>query len=289
MRTNQPGLRKQPAPYASFRLFLLIVVGIGLLLPACRVLSPVATPPGNPPRVILNVFAAASLTEAFSEIGRSFEARHPGLTVVFNFAGSQQLAQQIANGAPLDVFASANNLQMDTAIQSGRMITSTVQTFVRNRLVIIVPASNPAGLSQLQDLSSPGLKLVLAAGEVPVGRYSLEFLDNAARDPLFGASFMENVLNNVVSYEQDVKFVLAKVSLGEADAGIVYISDITGRNASKVVQIEIPDSLNILAGYPIAVVNDSPNPALAQAFIDYVLSPEGQALLRQYGFLPVEK
>ncbi|HNB53229.1 MAG TPA: molybdate ABC transporter substrate-binding protein, partial [Anaerolineales bacterium] len=161
------------------------------------------------------------------------------------------------------------------------------QKFVTNRLVVIFPADNPAGLSTLQDLNKAGLRLVLAAESVPVGGYSLEFLDKAAQDAGFSATFKEEVLTNVVSYEENVKAVLAKVVLGEADAGIVYTSDISGENASKVGQIEIPDALNVVASYPIAPLADSPNPDVAAAFVAFVLSPEGQKILSDYGFIPV--
>ena len=238
--------------------------------------------------VDLIVFAAASLTAAFEEIGQSFEAAHPGVTVVLNFAGSQQLAQQINEGAPADVFASANNSQMKVVIDAGEVITGSQRTFARNLLVMIYPRDNPAGLIELKDLARPGLKLVLAAEEVPVGKYSLDFLDKAIADPVFGAVYKENVLKNVVSYEDNVKAVLTKVALGEADAGIVYSSDVIGEDAEKVGQIDIPDALNVIASYPIAPVKESEQPDLAQAFIELVLSPGGQAILAKYGFIPLE-
>lgn len=266
---------------------------LGLLLSACGNVAPTnapaATLAASPKTITLNVFAAASLTEAFGEIGKQFEAQHAGTSVVFNFAGSQQLAQQLASGAPADVFASANKKQMDAAINSGQIITNTTQTFVNNRLVMIYPTDNPASLAQLQDLRKPGIKLVLAAKEVPVGQYALDFLDKAVQDQAFGASFKDDVLKNVVSYENDVKVVLTKVALGEADTGIVYTSDVSGGNASKVGQIEIPDALNVIAKYPIATTKDSPHPELARAFVDYVLSPEGQTILAKYGFIPAKK
>ncbi|NJN93348.1 MAG: molybdate ABC transporter substrate-binding protein [Anaerolineales bacterium] len=234
----------------------------------------------------LNVFAAASLTEAFNEMGQTFSAEHPGVTLTFNFAGSQQLAQQLGQAAPADVFASANKTQMQVAIDAGRIISGTQKTFVRNRLVVIYPGDNPAGLTQLQDLAKPGLKLILAAKEVPVGQYSLDFLGKAITDTAFSPTYMDDVLKNVVSYEENVRSVLTKVSLGEGDAGIVYTSDIIGEGADKVGRLDIPDSLNTLATYPIAVVSDSVAPTQAQAFVDYVLSPAGQAVLEKYGFIP---
>lgn len=234
----------------------------------------------------LNVFAAASLTEAFNEMGQTFSAEYPGVTLAFNFAGSQQLAQQLSQAAPADVFASANKKQMEVAIEAGRIISGTQKTFVRNRLVVIYPTDNPAGITQLQDLAKPGLKLVLAAKEVPVGQYSLDFLGKAITDTAFSPTYMDDVLKNVVSYEENVRAVLTKVSLGEGDAGIVYTSDIIGDGADKVGHLDIPDNLNTLATYPIAVVSDSAAPTQAQAFVDYVLSPAGQAVLEKYGFIP---
>jgi molybdate transport system substrate-binding protein len=235
----------------------------------------------------VNVFAAASLSEPFGEIGQAFEAQHPGATVVFNFAGSQQLAQQINLGAPADVFASANNTQMNAVIQAGEIISGTQQTFARNRLVVIFPQDNPGGLKELKDLAKPGLKLVLAARDVPVGGYALNFLDKASADPTFGATFKDDVIKNVVSYEDNVKTVLTKVALGEADAGIVYTSDISGKDTSNVGRLNIPDALNVIASYPIAPIKDNKNSDLTQAFINLVLSSDGQAILAKYNFIPL--
>jgi molybdate transport system substrate-binding protein len=236
----------------------------------------------------LNVFAAASLTEVFSEIGKQFEATHPGVTVVFNFAGSQQLAQQISEGAPADVFASANDKQMDVLIDAGLVESGTQRTFAQNRLVVIYPIDNPAGLEALRDLAEPGLKLVFAAQEVPVGQYTLEFLEKAVLGQDFGPAYKENVLNNVVSYEDNVRSVLAKVLLGEADAGIVYASDISPENVNEIGQLDMPDQFNVIASYPIAPVRGSKNENLAQAFTDFILSQECQNLLAQYNFLPIK-
>lgn len=241
--------------------------------------------PGKP--VELGVFAAASLTEPFSEIGTLFESLHPGVTVLFNFAGSQQLAQQINEGAPADVFASANNTRMNMVIEAGGVVSGTQQIFAQNRLVVIYPLDHPVDLKDLFELTRTGLKLVFAAQEVPVGQYTQSFLDKASIDAAYGAMYKDDVLNNVVSYEDNVKAVLTKVALGEADAGIVYASDISGADADKVGQLEIPDELNVIATYPIAPVRDSDNLEMAQAFIELVLSPEGQALLVKYNFISV--
>jgi molybdate transport system substrate-binding protein len=236
---------------------------------------------------ILMVFSAASLTEAFGQIGARFEVSHPGTKVNFNFAGSQQLAQQLAQGAPADVFASADEQQMDAAIRMDRVDPIRKQVFISNHLVVIFPRENPAGMTRLQDLSKPGLHLVLASGAVPVGAYSLEFLDRASRQPEFGPDFRDKVIANVVSYEENVKAVLSKVQLGEADAGIVYISDAAQANSDKLGYLEIPAPLNPAASYFIAPLTDSSSLDLAQAFIDFVLSSEGQETLANFGFIRV--
>ena len=271
---------------------LLLACTVSLLLLGC---VPLTAPAANESAtgstasaesITLNVFAAASLTNAFGEIGANFTAANPGVAVVFNFAGSNQLATQIGEGAPADVFASANGTQMNVAIESGRVISGTQRTFVRNRLVIATPADNPAGLTGVQDLATPGVKLLFAAKEVPVGQYALDFLDKAEADGALGAGYKAAVLANVVSYEENVRAVLTKVSLGEADAGIVYSSDVAANTTGEVTQVEIPDQFNTVVSYPIAPLRDSPNLEIAQQFIDYILAPEGQQVLAAYGFMP---
>jgi molybdate transport system substrate-binding protein len=233
---------------------------------------------------MLTVFAAASLTDAFSEIGSNFEAAYSGVTLVFNFAGSQALRTQIEEGAPADVFASANMAEMETLVAGGQVVSGTPRTFLTNKLVIIVPAENPAGLEKIEDLARPGVKLVLAAEEVPVGRYSRQALDQI--NDYFGRDFKDQALANVVSNEDNVRQVVAKVQLGEADAGIVYTSDAVA--ATELKTIEIPAELNVVAEYPIAALTQSEHAELSEAFIAYVLSPEGQAILQTWGFSPPE-
>lgn len=236
--------------------------------------------------VTLTVMAAASLKAPFEDLGKTFEAAHPGVTVMFNFGGSQQLAQQISQGAPADVFASANARQMDVVVDAGRIEAGAARIFAQNMLVVIVPRENPAGLTGLDDLARSGYRLVLAAQEVPVGGYTLEFLNKASAGE-FGSTYKGQVLANVVSYEENVKTVLTKVALGEADAGVVYSSDVMGADAEKLTQIEIPADLNVVAEYPIAVIMDSARKDLAGEFAALVLSEAGQAVLAKYGFMPV--
>ncbi|WIG61674.1 MAG: Molybdenum ABC transporter, substrate-binding protein ModA [Ktedonobacterales bacterium] len=251
-----------------------------LLLSACN--GPSGAASSQP--VTLNVFAAASLQAAFTDIGDAFHTAHPNVTVTFNFGGSDALATQINQGAPADVFASANIKQMNVAVQGGQITSSSVQTFAHNRLVVIYPKNNPAHIATLQDLAKTGVHLVLAAQAVPVGQYALDFLTKASADPSFGASYKDAVLKNVVSYEADVKSVLTKVALGEADAGIVYITDAKTK-ADSVTTIDIPDALNSIAVYPIAPVKGSQRADVAQQFISAVLSAQGQATLAKYGFV----
>jgi len=251
-----------------------------MLLTACA-------PRENSERPELVVFAAASLTEAFSEIGEAFGAQN-ATVVTFNFAGSQTLAGQLVSGAPADVFASANDRQMQAVINAGQIGPSAARPFATNRLVIVTPRENPGAVNAPSDLSTPGLRIVLADAAVPVGQYSLQFLANASVDPAYTASFSPTVLSNVVSYEENVRAVLTKVVLGEADAGIVYSSDVTGQQRDQVRVIDIPDAINVVAIYPIAPVVDSTQSALAQAFVDFVLSPTGQSILERYGFQRVE-
>lgn len=247
--------------------------------------APSAAPSSGAQSTSLTVFAAASLTEAFGEIGQQFEQRY-GTSVAFNFAGSQQLSQQLAQGAEADVFASANRQEMNKAITSGAVISGTQQIFARNRLVVIVPKDNPGQINQLQDLARPGLKLVFAAEQVPVGGYTQQALEKMSADPTFGADFQTNVNANVVSQEQNVKSVVAKVSLGEADAGVTYTSDVTPALGDTIATITIPDSFNQIAAYPIAPTNSPPaGKELAQRFVDFVVSPEGQAILDRYNFI----
>lgn len=235
-------------------------------------------------RLNLTVYAAASLTDAFTEIGKGFEAANPGVTLTFNFAGSQALRTQVEEGAPADVFASANQAEMDALLAGGYISKGTDQVFLTNRLIVILPAENSLELDSLDDLAAPGTKLVLAAEEVPVGKYARQSLDSM--DSFFNRDFKDMVIENLVSNEDNVKQVVTKVQLGEADAGIVYTSDAVA--VPELKTIEIPAELNVIAKYPIARLKGSTNSDLADAFIAYVLSEEGQAVLQKWGFASPE-
>lgn len=230
--------------------------------------------------VQLIVFAAASLSDAFTEVAAVFEEAHPGVDVTLHFAGSQQLAHQISQGAPADVFASADDTQMQVAVASGRVKQGASIPFASNELIIVLPEENPAKLNTYLDLSQPGILLVLADEAVPVGQYSRAYLDKASQG--LNRSYKSRVLENAVSFEQNVRAVLTKVFLGEADAGIVYSSDLIGLDS--VTSLEIPAHLNIDVGYPIAPLTDSTHPELSGAFARFVQSPEGQRIVQKYGF-----
>jgi molybdate transport system substrate-binding protein len=248
--------------------------------------SPAAVQPVSFPENAgtLTVFAAASLTDAFTEVETTLEAANPELDIVNNFAGSQALVTQLTEGAPADVAAFASNSAMKDATEDG-VVTAEPQTFVENRLTIVVPGDNPAGITAAADLARPGIKLVLAQDEVPVGGYARDSLCTMGADTAtYGNDFVANVAANVVSEEDNVRSVLSKVDLGEADAGIVYTSDVTA--ADNVVTIQIPEAVNELATYPIAPVATG-NQELADAYISFILSPDGQAILASYGFIPV--
>lgn len=228
----------------------------------------------------LTVYAAASLSSAFAEIAAAYEAEHTAVAVRLNFAGSQQLAQQLAQGAPADVFASASAGQMRVAQEAGRVTAGTDAIFATNLMVVITPRGE-AELAALSDLARPGTHIILADASVPAGQYARTFLKQASNTEELGHDYEKRVLANVVSYERNVRAVLTKIALGEADAGVVYESD---ASASDVRRIPIPDDLNVVASYPIAPVNDSPHPRLAAGFVEFVLSPAGQAVLERHGF-----
>ena len=255
-----------------------LILILGLLLSACSGLSNTSSEPHT-----LTVYAAASLTNAFTEIGTAFEASHSGVTIVFNFGGSQNLRTQIEQGALADVFAAANTKEMDTLISQNIVEAGAPKIFLTNQLVVILPKANPARLASLEDLSKPGLKLVLAAEEVPAGRYARQILNNL--NTLFGGDYKDKVLANVVSNEDNIRQAVTKVQLGEADASIVYVSDAIA--VPELQKIEIPADMNVIADYPIAPLAGSANSDLANEFIDYILSPDGQATLKKWGFTPV--
>jgi molybdate transport system substrate-binding protein len=217
----------------------------------------------------ITVFAASSLKEAFTTLGKQFEAAHPGVTVVFNFAASSDLATQITQGAPADVFASASAKNLTQVTTAGYAGTPT--TFVKNTMEVALPPANPGKVVALADLAKPGLKLALCQPQVPCGSTAATVFSNA------------RLTVTPVTLEPDVKSVLAKVELGEVDAGVVYVTDVRAAG-DKVTGLPIPDGVNASTSYPIAALTKSANSAAAQAFVAYVLSAAGSSVLSADGF-----
>jgi molybdate transport system substrate-binding protein len=248
-----------------------VAVSLGLARPAAAAGS-------------LTVFGAASLTEFLQQAEQVFESEHPGTRLTLNLAASSRLRIQIEHGAPADVFLSANTLHMNGLVEAKLAQSPTV--FAHNRLVIVLPQANPAHIDHPADLARPDLKLVIAAAETPIGRYTRISFDKMDASGEYGDDFKARAIANVRSNEPTVKAVVAKVLLGEADGGVCYASDVTAALRPKVKVVDIPDDVNVVADYPIALVAGSRNERLARQFIAFVLAPQGQRLLAHHGFIP---
>jgi molybdate transport system substrate-binding protein len=244
------------------------LVAVGALSSACGANAPTGGSP-NAPSGTITVFAAASLNAAYTVIGKQFEKSHPGTSVALTFAGSSTLVSQIQQGAIGDVFASADQPNMQKLIQAGLTAESPI-VFARNDLEIAVGKGNPKHITSLADLARSGLLVVLCAPAVPCGHYAAQVLQKAG------------VSVKPASQEADVKAVLTKVALGEADAGVVYVTDLKAAGAT-VEGVAIPAAVNVVAEYPIVILKDSQNRALARAFVSYVLT-DGRQTLARYGF-----
>ena len=217
----------------------------------------------------LLVSAAASLTDAFAEIEVEFEAANPDVDVELNLGSSSSLREQIIEGAPADVFASANTSNMDRVVEAGEAEGGDI--FVTNLLQIAVPAGNPAGIVGLEDFANVDLLIGLCAEDVPCGDFARQALENAGITPAIDTN------------EPDVRALLTKIEAGEIDAGITYVTDVLSTDGA-VEGVAIPEEFNVVAEYPIAALTNAPNPEAAVAFVDFVLSDEGQAILVRYGF-----
>ena len=245
-----------------------------LALAACVVLTAgcgtESTRVTNPQTTILNVYAAASLKGTFAQLGRAFEADHPHVKVVFNFGGSSDLVAQIQQGAPADVFASADEKNMEK-LAAAHLVDGTAQPFASNTLEIAVPPTNPAHVAGLKDLASPAVDVVVCAPEVPCGAAAQQVANTA------------KLTFHAVSEEQSVTDVLGKVTSGQADAGLVYVTDVKAAGA-RVKGITFPESESAVNTYPIAAIAGGRHPAEARAFATLVRSSAGQKVLRDAGF-----
>lgn len=272
--------RRRPGTLRS----LAAAVGI-LVLGALAGCAPVAAPTGpsgdasasptpseTGPTGNVTVYAASSLTETFTQLAGEFEAEHPGVTVTLNFGGSSTLANEIVTGGtPVDVFASADDATMKTVVDAG-LVEWTPATFTRNALVIVTPKGNPAGVADLKDFADPTLKIALCAEKVPCGAASAELFEQ------------NDIVAKPDSKESDVKAVLTKVRLGEADAGLVYASDAKAA-ASEVTAIEFPEALDAVNNYGIVPLKAAPNPEAAAAFTEFILTARGVEVFDEAGFL----
>lgn len=248
----------------------MVRVTLALLLAGCG---------GSSDEAPLRVFAASSLTEAFEELEREFERAHPGVNVEPSFAGSQVLRLQIEQGAPADVFASADLAHMEALVEGGHVDDS--RAFAHNELVLIVPADDPDAIERFEDLPRAE-RLVVGNPNVPVGHYTAALLERA--DVRYGDGFGESVRARVVSEESSVRLVRAKVELGEADAAIVYRTDAVA--SSRVRAVPIPDDLDVEARYYVGVVSGTDHAALARQWVGFVQSEAGGEALRAHGFVP---
>ncbi|GIH23686.1 molybdate-binding protein [Acrocarpospora phusangensis] len=252
-----------------------LLIAVVLAASACGSEGGTAAAPATTPAATaaapteLTVFAAASLTETFTELGKTFEAAHPGTTVKFNFGSSATLATQITQGAPADVFAAASPATMKTVTDAGLATAPTV--FVKNKLQIAVPPDNPAKVESLKDLTDPEVKVALCAEQVPCGAAAVKALDAAG------------LKVTPVTLEQDVKATLTKVELGEVDAALVYQTDVIA-SAGKVTGIAFPEADQAINDYPIAALSKAPAADLAKQFVDLVLSQQGKDVLTKAGF-----
>jgi len=231
----------------------------------------------------LTVLAASSLTDAFGELAGRFEEQNPGVEVRQSFESSSTLLAQIQQGAPADVFASASEEEMETAVEEG-LTEGRPEVFVKNREVVMVPKDNPAGIEGLRDVAGPGVRLVLAEEGVPAADYALEILGKAEEE--YGSGFEKDVLSNVVSREADVRASVNRVVVGDADATFGYASDYTPDIRDRVEVVPIPPDLNIIATYPMAALGEAREPDLARKWVDLVTSEEGQRVLEEWGFEP---
>ena len=238
---------------------------------------------GRPQGGTLTVLAASSLIDAFGELANRFEEQNPGVKVRQSFESSSTLLAQIQQGAPADVFASAAQEEMDTALQDG-LVAGEPEVFVKNREVVMVPKGNPANIRRFRDVAKPDVKLVLAGKDVPAADYALQILGKANK--AYGADFEKDVLSNVVSRESDVRASVNRVVVGDADATFGYASDYTPDIRDRVKVVPIPPDLNILATYPIATLDDAKSPELARKWVELVTSEEGQRVLRKWNFEP---
>jgi molybdate transport system substrate-binding protein len=260
-----------------------LALGLTLVLAGCSTAGTAPTARSTAASASLTIFGAASLKGALDQARGAYEAAHPGTTITVSTDSSAALETQIEQGAPADVFLSADTTNPEKLVDKGLAAGSPV-AFAENELTVIVPAANPAGITSPKDLARTGVKVIAAGNDVPITMYAKQLVDNLAREGGYPAGFAAAYAANVASKEDNVKAVVAKIELGEGDAGIVYVTDATA--STKVSTVAVPDPANVPATYVGVVVKASPNAAAAQAFLDWFAGPDGEAILASYGFRP---
>lgn len=271
-----------------FRRMLPLFSILLLLVSACRSSTTgsqgkTGGPPSDP-QVSLTIFAASLFTGPLNDIGAAYHDAHPNVTIACHYNESPVLEQQLADGVSSDIFVSGDQTSMEKASHGN--LVSTSRVFAKNKLVVVVSASNAAQIHTLMDLANKGVKIAVAASVVSGGGNRLQVLDNLSKSPDYGVKYADRVMANVVSFEDNAHNVVQKVQSGTLDAGIVYVTDLTTLEENRVLQIPIPDQVNVVAEYPIAITRTSQHTSDAEILVEYMLSPQGQQILKKYNFLP---
>lgn len=258
-----------------------ICASIGLILALASMMSSA----GSEESPQLTVFCGAGLSGAFNEIGQLYQ-NASGIMVEFNFDGAPALRAQIEQGAYADLLACADYKHMNALRAEGYVNNSTVRTFAENEMAVVLPLHNPANILSLADLARPGTLVLMGTPELPAGYHAREVLSKLANDSEYGPDYRDKVMANIVSQETTVNRIVSKVALGEADAGFAFASDVSPAMVGKVTKISIPDRYNVAVDFPIGALKQSRQAREAQNFIDLVISPQGQAVLEKYEFIP---
>jgi molybdate transport system substrate-binding protein len=259
--------------------FILVLTGCSSPAPAS---PPTAAPTAPPANITLKILAPSSLTDAAKDITATYEAAHPGVKLAVEFGHTPTQRLQLTQGATGDVFITASQKDMNDAVADQSVASGQPKVFAKNQLVVVLPAKNSADLQKLEDLAKPGVRVLVAVVDTPIGKVTLDLLDKVEKQ--IGAGYKTKVVANVVSNEAGVKPIVSKIKLGEADAGIVYVTDAV--SAPELKTIAIPPELNMIMQLNVAPLAKAAQPEQAAAFTAYLMSPEGQATLKKWGFLP---